>query len=148
MIIMYGDDQPSLGSASDRLFFTTSGTPEEDIKQYVTPFLIWANYDIEDQTYDKLSANYLSSLILHTANMELTPYQQFLYELKDQYPVISLYGCYDAEGNFYESVDDIDDESIQEYRMLQYNNVFDKNRDVELFYPKSTNDKKADASTD
>ena len=54
----------------------------------------------------------------------------------------------DAEGNFYESVDDIDDESIQEYRMLQYNNVFDKNRDVELFYPKSTNDKKADASTD
>lgn len=74
--------------------------------------------------------------------------QQFLYELKDQYPVISLYGCYDAEGNFYESVDDIDDESIQEYRMLQYNNVFDKNRDVELFYPKSTNDKKADASTD
>lgn len=32
--------------------------------------------------------------------------------------------------------------------MLQYNNVFDKNRDVELFYPKSTNDKKADASTD
>lgn len=148
MIIMYGDHQPSLGSASDRLFFPTSGTPEEDIKQYVTPFLIWANYDIEDQTYDKLSANYLSSLILHTANMELTPYQQFLYELKDQYPVISLYGCYDAEGNFYESVDDIDDESIQEYRMLQYNNVFDKNRDVELFYPKSTNDKKADASTD
>ena len=47
--------------------------------------------------------------------MELTPYQQFLYELKDQYPVISLYGCYDAEGNFYESVDDNDDESIQEY---------------------------------
>ncbi len=148
MIIMYGDHQPSLGAASDRLFFPTSGTPEEDIKQYVTPFLIWANYDIEDKTYDKLSANYMSSLILHTANMELTPYQQFLYELKDSYPVISLYGCYDSLGNFYESVDDIDDALINEYRMLQYNNVFDKKRDIELFYPKSSEDKKTDQSTE
>lgn len=138
MIIMYGDHQPSLGSASDRLFFPTSGTPEEDMKQYITPFLIWANYDIEDQTIDKLSANYLSSLILHTANMELTPYQQFLYELKDSYPVISLYGCYDASGTFYESVDDIDSDSINDYRILQYNNVFDKDRDKELFYPQET----------
>lgn len=135
MIIMYGDHQPSLGSASDRLFFPTSGTPEEDIKQYITPFLIWANYDIEDQTIDKLSANYLSSLILHTANMELTPYQQFLYELKDSFPVITLYGCYDANGTFYESVDDIDSELIDTYRILQYNNVFDSERDAELFYP-------------
>lgn len=148
MIIMYGDHQPSLGSASDRLFFPNSGTPEEDIKQYITPFLIWANYDIEDQTIDKMSANYMSSLILHTANMELTPYQQFLYELKDKYPVISLYGCYDSEGHFYESVDDIEDEEIQNYRIFQYNNVFDKNRDIELFYPKSESDIKSDQSTD
>lgn len=138
MIIMYGDHQPSLGSASDRLFFPTSGTPEEDIKQYITPFLIWANYDIEDQTIDKLSANYLSSLILHTANMELTPYQQFLYDLKDSFPVITLYGCYDANGTFYESVDDIDSELIDTYRILQYNNVFDSDRDAELFYPVET----------
>ncbi len=148
MIVMYGDHQPSLGSASDRLFFPNTGTAEEDIKEYITPFLIWANYDIEDQTIDKMSANYMSSLILHTANMELTPYQQFLYELKDKYPVITLYGCYDAYGNFYDSVDDIDDEAIQNYRIFQYNNVFDKNRDIELFYPKTTDDIKSDQSTD
>lgn len=141
MIIMYGDHQPSLGSAADRLFFPTSGTAEEDIKQYITPFLIWCNYDIEDQTIDKMSANYMSSLILHTANMELTPYQQFLYELMQEYPVISLYGCYDALGNFYESVDDLENfEVIQEYQCLQYNNVFDKNRDEELFYPTENSD--------
>ncbi len=148
MIVMYGDHQPSLGSASDRLFFPNTGTAEEDIKEYITPFLIWANYDIEDQTIDKMSANYMSSLILHTANMELTPYQQFLYELKDKYPVITLYGCYDAYGNFYDSVDDIDDEAIQNYRIFQYNNVFDKDRDIELFYPKTTDDIKSDQSTD
>ena len=135
MIVMYGDHQPSLGNAANNLFFPYSGTPEQDIKQYVTPFIIWANYDIPDQTMDKVSANYLSSLILHTANMEMTPYQRFLYELMQKYPVISLYGCYDAEGNFYESVNDIEDPMIDQYRMLQYNNVFDKNRNEELFWP-------------
>lgn len=135
MIIMYGDHQPSLGSAADRLFFPNAGSAEEDIKQYITPFLIWANYDIEDQYIEKMSANYMSSLILHTANMQLTPYQQFLYELKDEYPVISLYGCYDKYGRFYESVDDIDSTWIANYRILQYNNVFDDDRDNELFYP-------------
>ncbi len=135
MIIMYGDHQPSLGSKCDNLFFPFAGTPEQDIKQYITPFIIWANYDIEDQKIDKMSANYMPSLILHTANMKMTPYQQFLYELKDKYPVISLYGCYDAEGHFYESVNDIDDKDIEKYRILQYNNVLDKNRMEDLFWP-------------
>lgn len=140
MIIMFGDHQPSLGNTSNSLFFPDSGTPEKDINQYITPFLIWANYDIPDQTIDKMSANYLSALIVNTANMEMTPYQRFLFELMKKYPVISLYGCYDSNGTFYNSVDDIDDESIQEYRMLQYNNVFDSSRMEDLFWPSGYDD--------
>ena len=140
MIIMFGDHQPSLGNTSNSLFFPDSGTPEKDINQYITPFLIWANYDIPDQTIDKMSANYLSALIVNTANMEMTPYQRFLFELMKKYPVISLYGCYDSNGTFYNSVDDIDDESIQEYRMLQYNNVFDSARMEDLFWPSGYDD--------
>lgn len=141
MIIMYGDHQPSLGAVSDQLFFPNSGTAEEDINEYITPFIIWANYDIPDQTIDKLSANYMSSLILKTANMQMTPYQQYLYELSQEYPVISLYGCYDKDGNFYNSVDDIDDKLITKYNMLEYNNVFDNNRHESLYWPdgKDTN---------
>ena len=136
MIVMYGDHQPSLGADADNLFFPDAGSAKENMKEYVTPFVIWANYDIPDQTYEKLSANYMSSLILHTANMKLTPYQQFLWELKDSYPVITLYGCFDAKGKFYDSVNDIDDEKINEYRMLQYNNVFDSHRRDSLFSSK------------
>lgn len=136
MIIMYGDHQPNLGAACDNLFFPYAGTPEQDMQEYITPFVIWANYDIPDQTIDKLSANYMSSLIMHVANLKKTPYQQFLWELKDEYPVISLYGCYDKDGRFYESVDDIKSSKINEYRMLQYNNVFDDNRLESLFWPK------------
>lgn len=135
MVIMFGDHQPSLGNAPNALFFPNTGTPESDITQYITPFLIWANYDIPDQTIEKMSANYLSSLIVHSASMEMTPYQRFLYELMKEYPVITQYGCYDKNGNFYESVDDINDEWIQNYRILQYNNVFDSERQEELFWP-------------
>ena len=135
MIIMFGDHQPSLGTTNTALFFPSTGTPEADITQYITPFLIWANYDIPDQTIDKISANYLSSLIVHTANMEMTPYMRFLYELMKEYPVISQYGCYDKNGKFYESFNDIDDDLVNQYRMLQYNNVFDSSRMEELFWP-------------
>lgn len=135
MIIMYGDHQPSLGSASDNLFFPDAGDSDEAMMQeYITPFIIWCNYDIEEEYYEKLSANYMQSLILHTGNFEKTAYQQYLWELKDRYPVITLYGCYDSEGNFYSSVYDIADEWIENYRSLQYNNVFDKNRCEDLFW--------------
>lgn len=148
MIIMFGDHQPSLGNTANSLFFPDSGTPEQDIKQYITPFLIWANYDIPDQTIDKMSANYMSALIVKAANMEMTPYQRFLYELMQKYPVISLYGCYDSNGTFYESVDDINDEMIQEYRMLQYNNVFDSDRMEDLFWPSGYDDRVSSSSTE
>lgn len=148
MIIMFGDHQPSLGNTANSLFFPNSGTPEQDINQYVTPFLIWANYDIPDQTIDKMSANYMSALIVKAANMEMTPYQRFLYELMQKYPVISLYGCYDSNGTFYESVDDINDELIQEYRMLQYNNVFDSDRMEDLFWPSGYDDRASSSSTE
>lgn len=135
MIVMYGDHQPSLGSASDNLFFPNAGDSDEAMMQeYITPFIIWCNYDIEEEYYEKLSANYMSSLILHVGNFEKTAYQQFLWELKDHYPVITLYGCYDNEGNFYSSVYDIEDEWIDNYRSFQYNNVFDKNRCEDLFW--------------
>lgn len=135
MIVMFGDHQPSLGAECDNLLFPHAGTPENDMTQYITPFSIWANYDIPDETIDKLSINYLSSLIMKTANYQMTPYQEFLYELKDKYPVIGLYGCYDAAGKYYQSVYDIDDADINTYRCLQYNNVFDSDRIPSLFYP-------------
>ena len=134
MIIMYGDHQPSLGYDSDYFLFPRSGQPETDLKKYITPFVIWANYDIEDKYIEKLSANYLSSYILKAGNFEMTPYQEFLYQLSNQYPVITLYGCLDSRGEFYNTVNDLQGLSIEAYRAYQYNNVFDRNRKKEFFY--------------
>lgn len=133
MIVMFGDHQPSLGPESDELLFPGGDSEEEQMKKYETPFLIWTNYDIPDRNVGKMSVNYLSSMILKTGNFRLTPYQYFLYELWKKYPVITMVGCYDKDDNYFRSASKIKSGLLNEYRCLQYNNVFDRHRDDSLF---------------
>lgn len=46
-----------MGKSLDKL------SEEEQQSRYETPFIIWANYDIPEATVDKMSANYLSTLL-------------------------------------------------------------------------------------
>lgn len=123
IICMFGDHQPSI---EPDFYATIFGKPleqlsqEENMRRYVTPFYIWTNYDIEEQTIDAMSANYLSSLVLKYAGFELTGYEAFLDQLYKQYPVLSVNGVYDKDGNFYSSVNDINDQMLVDYRDLQY----------------------------
>ena len=84
IICMFGDHQPSIEDGFYKELYgkdLNSLTLEEEQRQYITPFYIWANYDIEEQEIDKLSANYLSSLLLKTAGVPMTNYNQFLLNL-------------------------------------------------------------------
>lgn len=134
MIIMYGDHQPSLSTDTESWVFSSSTDEENKLNRYETPFMIWTNYDIESRYINKMSANYLSSLILQTANFELPVYNQFLLYMFKKYPVISTQGILDANDNFYTSYEEIPyDEDFNIYASLQYNNVFDKNCNQALF---------------
>ena len=48
---------------------------EENMNLYKTPFLIWANYDIEEQENVNISMNYLSTLMLESTGMKLSPFK-------------------------------------------------------------------------
>lgn len=81
MIIIFGDHQPAVeeefyeelyGKELQELSF------EEKQSRYVTPFIIWANYEIEEQNNVEISSNYLGSYILEQAGLELSPYNRFL----------------------------------------------------------------------
>ena len=54
IVCMFGDHQPHLEISDifyDRIFEGTGLTEEEQtIRKYITPYLIWANYDIEEKT--------------------------------------------------------------------------------------------------
>lgn len=104
MILMFGDHQPQvatnfytevLGGAFDTL---DAGTAQRRQK---VPFVLWANYDIPEEQGTELSLNYLSSLLLETAGLPRTGYQQFLSALRETVPAVNGVGYRDADGAWY-----------------------------------------------
>lgn len=130
VIVMFGDHQPNL---SDEFFASLIGedkvgTLEGSAKEHVVPFVIWANYDIQEEEIENLSVNYLSTKVIETAGLEKTPFQCFLSEMEKEVPVIT--------GNYYIGNDGVIRELsdtkkyqkwIETYHSFQYNQVYDYN---------------------
>lgn len=130
VIVFFGDHRPGL---SDDFYNYIAGeetgnlTDEKETElKYKIPFFIWANYDIEEQYIECISANYLSGILCEICDIPMTGYQKYLEELRQTIPSISARGYWDADGNYYD-VEDEDSpyyETIQKYRCIQYNNMF------------------------
>jgi hypothetical protein len=142
VICMFGDHQPTiepefveelLGAKS-----LSSLSAAQEQRRHMTPFYIWANYDIEEAEIDKMSANYLSSLVLKTAGVELTEYNRYLLKLYETLPVINTVGYIDNADNYYKWSDVSPyTDLISEYEKIQYNCIFDsKNLKTDTFYLK------------
>ncbi len=142
VICMFGDHQPNIetGFIAECLGVNNLSnlTVEQEQKRHTTPFYIWANYDIEEQQIDKLSSNYLSSLVLQTAGVKLTEYNKYLLKLSKVLPVINTVGYIDSENNYYKWSDSSPYTTIlNEYEKIQYNGIFDsENIKTDTFYIK------------
>lgn len=138
IIVMFGDHQPSIESSFfDSLYGGSSSglTWEDRMKKYQVPFIIWANYNIKETTIDKMSANYLGAYVMKEAGLKLSPYQQFLMKLYKDLPVLNAMGAIDKDGNYYESASDSPyKEMVNEYQIMQYNNLIDTKHMVESFF--------------
>ena len=140
IICMFGDHQPSVETDFIAEVMgvnsLSSLTPQQEQSRHITPFIIWANYDIEERQIDKLSSNYLASLVLETAGVKLTEYNKYLLKLSETLPVIDTVGYIDNEDNYYKWSDVSPySDLLDEYEKVQYNNIFDqKNIDSEIFY--------------
>lgn len=138
VICLFGDHLPGIENEfySDALgvkdLFST--TLEQTQKRYTTPFIIWANYDIPEQTIPHLSANYLSSYVMKVAGVDLPIYNQYLLKLSETLPVVSGIGLIDAHGNHYELQDSPYDTLLDQYEWVAYNHLFDEEkRHTDLF---------------
>lgn len=138
MIVMFGDHWPSLdwGFFSE-LVGQDFGTLDlfQVQETYKTPYIIWTNYPSES-TQENMSTNYLGSYILEQAGLEMTVYNKFLLQLKEKLPIIGIGAVCDSEGNWY-SMDSLPEEYaelIEEYKVLQYNNVVDRNHRVDSIF--------------
>jgi len=140
IICMFGDHQPSIENDFIAEVMGINNliglTPEQEQSRHCTPFYIWANYDIEEKEIDRLSANYLSSLVLETAGIKLTEYNKYLLNLSKTLPVIDTVGYIDNQGVYYKWSDSSPyTELLDDYEKVQYNNIFDQqNVNTDIFY--------------
>ena len=139
VILLTGDHQPRIHDES--MDSITNGewrnwNDEEMMRRYEVPFLIWANYDSDKKSVEKTSMNYLQTILMETIDGDLTGFQKFQQDIQKEIPVLTSNGYWGADGKFY-SVDDKNSpyyDLIQEYAMLQYNDMMDYKNRVEDFF--------------
>lgn len=138
VILLFGDHQPRLEDGFSELLLAsdTTGNPLLDLqKQYVTPYLLWANYPLTIEAEENISANYMGSYLLKAIGMDLPVYNQYLLDLQKKIPAINLDGFLDNNNEIHLNSEAGEyTELLNEYRLFQYNNLFDnKNRLTELY---------------
>lgn len=137
IVLMFGDHQPGDYVINSIYDTKKERSLEESQNRYTVPFVMWANFDIEDEQIDKISVNYLSTLLSEKAGLPLTGYQTYLSQLRKTLPVITANVIIDKDGNYYANNRTNDcpyEDILNEYAILQYNHLFDsEHRQNEFF---------------
>jgi len=127
MIVFFGDHQPD-PTTFDIMWNENNKdrdalSPEDISNTYRVPFVIWANFDIEEKRDLEISVNYLGNLMLEEAGFDLYPYRAFLSDLSKEYPVVSAVRYVDSDGGSVMKEDWGD--RLLEYQKMQYYEMFD-----------------------
>ena len=131
IIVFFGDHQPADSVAAPVLALNgkdaNSLNSEDQRLRYQVPYVIWANYDIEEGTGEDTSANYLAASVLQTAGVPTSAYQNYLLELEEDYPVISAVRVEKSDGTETNSKEE--KKGLLQYQQLQYYSLFDEKED-------------------
>ncbi len=120
ILLFFGDHQPSIGE--------NGNIEERPIENYELPFLIWANYDIEEEYDIKTSTVFMQNYLLKAAGIEFTAMNNYMNELREYYPIITKKFYIDSEGNEYRNTDNTTKKhtKLQEYYRIDYYRIFDE----------------------
>ena len=138
MIVMFGDHWPKI---EENFMAEVLGKNRQNLSleesqiTYATPYVIWTNYPSETVEED-FSANYLGSYVLQLARAQMTGYNQFLLNIKEQLPIIGVGAVRDKDGNWYatEKLPKEYQELLTNYNILEYNNQFEKKNVAESLF--------------
>ena len=145
IVVFFGDHQPNDTVASSVLAangMDYNNLSNEELKlRYQVPYVIWANYDIDEATGEDTSVNYLAANVLKAAGVPTNDYQSFLLKLKEEYPIISAVRTDKTAGKTANKTSDkvsnksdkatgskkkqVDSDMLNEYKILQYYRLFD-----------------------
>lgn len=138
MIVMFGDHQAAIETEFYEKLYgkpLKELTPQEADRQYVTPLVIWTNYEMKKKQIEAVSANYLGSMILELANLKLTDYNKFLLCVQKEVPVLGKNGYYLKDGSYVPWSSKAEEPDIlKSYRMLEYNYVADRKHRLDSLF--------------
>lgn len=127
IVCMVGDHGPSFSAAIQDPSLTEEAS---ELLNRSVPFVIWSNFERDDTDLpisqgDTIALPYLSALLLGAADIAMSPYDTFRWNMMQQVPVFTTYGSYyDADGNLYHYSDETPyTKLVQKYYSLAYENV-------------------------
>ncbi len=127
VICMFGDHQPALNRAfTDSLLEknTSAQTEPLSMKPYITPYIIWSNFEMETSMIAKnMSVNYLGANLLHLLGFD-TAYSSYLLDLEKKIPAVTVNGYQTSDGLWHNSMEEHD--VLKEYQIIQYYEMFEK----------------------
>mgnify|MGYP001099559917 FL=1 len=146
LICFFGDHQPALnGDFENALREAGREDTDTDLtmteKIYTVPYFIWSNYEIpEDYSMknsrgeDVVSTNYLGTLVRKYAGLELSAYDRYRMNQREQIPVFNFAGYMTADGDWHDLwAENSYREWIERYRTVQYYALFDRKRNGRYF---------------
>lgn len=129
ILCIFGDHQPFL---NDEFYETLYGkslsdlSDEEKERKFITPYLIWANYDTGmEQSREDTSANFLGTLLLETAGILDNPFYSYLHLMRTEVTAVNP-DFYQTKDNRLHLTSDQGNEWLKKYQILQYYEMFDK----------------------
>jgi phosphoglycerol transferase MdoB-like AlkP superfamily enzyme len=139
VIVMFGDHQPAIEDS----FWTSlyngksveNTSRQTQANRYVTPFVIWANYDIGSEQNVEISANMLGAYTLDKIGAKMTGFQKYLVDMHKKIQFVA--------GEYYMGDDKklrlLTEKSkyskkLTEYQMLEYNLIADTKNTVSSFF--------------
>lgn len=137
IIVMFGDHQPMIEDGFYNELYgkdLNSISVEELQRRHTVPYMIWTNFDIEEEDDVFMSPNFLSSYLIDIGGVKRTAFNEYLLKLHESIPAMNIYGYYDKNGTFYTWEDDSPyQEELSAYNMIEYNYLFDKKQQRQYF---------------
>lgn len=132
ILCFFGDHMPGLDWSFYTRITPSDSEFERTLKAYTVPFYIWANYDLdlEEESLEFTSANYLGMHLLKLIGVPLTPWYQYLEQMEEQMPIVSAIGYADETGEIH-PMDDAAMEypAMQQYQNMQYYYFYDRSEE-------------------
>ncbi|MBQ8640201.1 MAG: sulfatase-like hydrolase/transferase [Lachnospiraceae bacterium] len=131
IVCFFGDHQPN--DYVIKAIYRENGmdienqTLEQQQNRQMTPFFIWANYDIEEEQGIEISTNYLCNLLLQAAGLPLDEYRTYLESVREVFPVMNTVGYFNENGvlKSWNALTEEEQEVLDTYEKVQYYHMFD-----------------------